>query len=226
MAMSTIHTFSGISTLVGTPKEIQSRLGKSHADRVLVMTFTQQKPDVVETLTENILNMTLSMFEVLRERQEQSSLERLAEIMLPAAPVSPRLLKEASMLIQARKAVLESGDWLTAANVAELAGFSARNPSAQPNKWKKQKQIFTIMHNGVDYYPGYALDAEANFRPVAALSEIIAIFTDRKDGWGMAYWFRSDNSFLGGKRPQDLLVTGPERVIAAARDEVEEVAHG
>lgn len=224
--MSAFSGPSGIATLVGTPKEIQARLTDSQADRVLVMTFNHQTPGVIETLTENIRNMTVSLFEVLRERQEQSSLERLAEIMLPAAPVTPTVLKEAAMLIQARKAVLESGDWLTAANVAELAGFSSRNPSAQPHKWKKQKQIFTIQHNGVDYYPAWGLAADAGFRPCKALAEIITLFADRKDGWGIAYWFRSDNSFLGGKRPQDLLAGSPQQVIAAAKDEVEGIEHG
>jgi hypothetical protein len=42
----------------------------------------------------------------------------------------------------------------------------------------------------------------------------------------MAYWFLSVNSFLGGKRPQDLIASAPERVIAAAIDEVQEIAHG
>lgn len=42
----------------------------------------------------------------------------------------------------------------------------------------------------------------------------------------MAYWFRSDNRFLGGKRPQDLLASAPERVIEAAGDEVLGIAHG
>jgi hypothetical protein len=42
----------------------------------------------------------------------------------------------------------------------------------------------------------------------------------------MAYWFGSDNSFLRGKRPQDLLQSAPKRVIAAALDEIEEVSHG
>ena len=38
--------------------------------------------------------------------------------------------------------------------------------------------------------------------------------------------FQSVNGFLGGKRPQDLLATDPDRVIAAARDEVLGVLHG
>ena len=130
------------------------------------------------------------------------------------------------MLVRARKAVLESGDWLTAAEIAELAGLSTRNPSAQPNKWKKQGQIFAINHGGVDYFPGYGLDREAGFRPVKALARIIAILADHKDAWGMAYWFRSDNSLLTGRRPQDLLASAPDLVIEAAMDEVRAIAHG
>jgi hypothetical protein len=36
----------------------------------------------------------------------------------------------------------------------------------------------------------------------------------------------SDNSFLGGQRPKDVLATAPERVLAAARDELEGSRHG
>ncbi|WP_040107194.1 hypothetical protein [Azotobacter chroococcum] len=224
--MSVVADHPGVSTLAGTLKEVQARLGKSHADRVLVVTFDHVKPTVFEALAENFANVASSMFEVLLERQERESLERLAEVLVPRTPPTPRLLKEAAMLVQARKAVLESGDWLTAAEVAELAGLSTRNPSAQPNKWKKQGQIFAINHVGVDYFPGYGLDREANFRPVKALAKVIEVFAGHKDSWGMAYWFRSDNSLLGGKRPQDLLASTPDRVVAAALDEVQEVTHG
>lgn len=162
--------------------------------------------------------------EVLQQRQDQELLRRLAEILV--LRVLPRMLKETAMLIQARKAVLKNGAWLTAAEVAQLAGLSTRNPSAQPNKWKRRGQIFTIHHGGVDYFPGYGLDRDAGFRPVKALARVIDTFAEHKDGWGMAYWFHSVNSFLGGNRPQDLLATAPERVIEAALDEVQEVAHG
>ncbi len=212
--------------LSGTPKEIQSQLGKSRAERVLVVAFEHIKPSAFDTLAENFSNVASSMFEVMRERQDKESLERLAEALVPNSPPPPRLLREAAMLVQARKAVLESGDWLTAAQVAELAGLSTRNPSAQPNKWKKQGRIFAIPLNGVDYFPDYGLDPQANFRPLPALAEVIQIFAGNKDGWGMAYWFRSPNSLLGSKRPQDLIRTQPGRVVEAARDEVLAIAHG
>ncbi|MCK9986147.1 MAG: hypothetical protein AzoDbin1_02619 [Azoarcus sp.] len=216
----------GVSTLVGTPQEIQTRLGKSHADRVLVVAFDHIEPNVFQALAENFTNVASSMYEVLQERHDRESLERLAEVLLPRTPPSPRLLKEAAMLVRARKAVLESGDWLTATEIAQLAGLSTRNPSAQPNKWKKLGLIFAISHGGVDYFPGYGLDRDAGFRPVKTLTKIIETFAGHKDGWGMAYWFRSVNGVLGGKRPQDLLTSASERVLEAAMDEVQEIAHG
>ncbi|WP_225920046.1 antitoxin Xre/MbcA/ParS toxin-binding domain-containing protein [Pseudomonas vanderleydeniana] len=130
------------------------------------------------------------------------------------------------MLVQARRAVLKSGDWLTAAEVALLVGLNTRYPSAQPNKWKQQGLIFAISHRGVDYFPGYGLDPDADFLPAQALAKIIEVFAGHKDCWGMASWLHSDNSMLGGKRPQELLTSAPDRVIAAALDEVQEIAHG
>ena len=124
-----------------------------------------------------------------------------------------------------RWAVLEGADWLTAAQVSELAGLSTSNPSAQPNKWKRQRQVFAVHHNGVDYFPGYGLDPEAGYRPRKAMKSILEVFGETKDGWGLAYWFLSANSLLGGRRPQDVLSGNPEQVLAAARDEIEDVAH-
>ena len=215
-----------VSTWGGTPTEMQARLGQSHAERALVLTFDRIAPHVFQTLAENFANVASSMYEVRQDRQDPASLERLAEVLVPRTPPPARLLKEAAMLVRARKAVLDSGDWLTAADLAQLAGLSTRNASAQPNKWKKQGQIFAIHHGGVDYFPGYGLDRDTGFRPMKALARIIEVFAGRKDGWGMAYWFLSDNSFLGGRRPQDLLACAPEQVIEAARDEVREIAHG
>lgn len=58
------------------------------------------------------------------------------------------------------------------------------------------------------------------------MAEILKIFGDAKDGWGLAFWFAGLNSFLDDERPQDVLATDPEQVIAAAKDEMAELAHG
>jgi hypothetical protein len=86
--------------------------------------------------------------------------------------------------------------------------------------------LFAVRHRGVDYFPGYALDPSTDYRPARGLAKVLAAFRGRKDDWGLAYWFASVNSFLGGKRPQELLIYEPERVVAAAEDEVAGVLHG
>jgi len=136
------------------------------------------------------------------------------------------VLNEAEMLASSRKAVLEGSDWFTAAKVADLASLGGTIPSAQINKWKRQQQLFAIHHSGVEYFPGYGLDPEDGWRPRKTLKAILEVFGDAKDGWGLAYWFLSANSFLGGRRPQDALASDPEQVIAAARAEMKAIAHG
>ena len=69
------------------------------------------------------------------------------------------------------------------------------------------------------------LDVEAGCRPLKSLAPVLAVFGTAKDGSGLAYWFASANSLLGGKRPHDGLLKSPDRVLAAA-DETAEIANG
>jgi hypothetical protein len=48
------------------------------------------------------------------------------------------------MILEAKTAILNSGDFLPAKEVAKLAGVSAVNPTLQPNKWKRDQDIFAI----------------------------------------------------------------------------------
>lgn len=210
--------------LVGTPREIRSQLEKVKAEKVIVLPIERTDSRRAGLLAQALASVVPFVEASLGEHDEQT-LKALVGALVPKVPPSPTLLKEAAMLARARKAVLDGTDWLTAAKVAELAGLSATNPSAQPNKWKRQRQIFAIQHNGVDYFPAFGLDPEAGWRPRKALKAVLDVFGDRKDGWGLAYWFLSANSFLGGRRPQDLLGADPARIVDAARDEVGGIAH-
>jgi hypothetical protein len=128
------------------------------------------------------------------------------------------MMIEAKMTADARSAVLKTGDYFNAVQVAEMAGFSKANPIAQPNMWKQDGAVFAVNQGGVDLFPGYALDPAKEYRPYKVVGEVIEVFGNKKDGWGLAYWFASVNSFLGGARPQDLIEQAPEKVLAAARD--------
>lgn len=226
--MTAVQEPTALGPLVGTPREVRDRLGKFKADQVIVMPVARASAAHAGVLAQTLTDVLVFIETALRDQTAQNAqaLKALVSAVVPRTPPTPTLLKEAAMLARSRKAVLEGADWLTAAKLAELAGLSTTNPSAQPNKWKRSQQIFAIQHNGVDYFPGYGLDPQANWRPRKALKAVLEVFGDDKDGWGLAYWFLSANSFLGGRRPQDVLATDPEQVVAAARDETEDVAHG
>jgi hypothetical protein len=215
---------SDFRTLVGTPTEVRKQLNNTKADRVVALTMPRGE-EATKALSE-FLKLVGPLIQTLVERRREKTFETLVDALVPQVPVSPDLMKEAEMAGRARSAVLESGNWLTAAEVSKLAGFSDTNPSAQPNKWKRDGLIFAIRHNGIDYYPDYCLDPDLGFRPRKEVPQILGVLKERKDDWKVAFWFASMNSFLGGRRPQDVLATEPGHVLDAARDEIEGVLHG
>lgn len=222
---STHVTPETIDVMAGSAQEVGKRLSRLGVDQVVAIglqDMSAQEAGVIATTLGQVVQLVHRQL----VRQERGALESLVEALMPKAPPTQTQLKEAAMLVRARTEVLKEGQWLTTAQIAELAGFSASNPSAQPNKWKHRGQIFAIRHHGIDYFPGYGLDPETGYRPRKALAEVLATFGELKDPWGLAYWFSSVNSFLGGQRPQDLLARQPDRVLAAAVDELEAVAHG
>lgn len=215
---------TGIETLTGTLEQVQVGLSRLNAHRVIAVTLEYGSVAKADALAQTIERIAPLIGGII-ERRQAATLNSIVETLVPDVAPPHHMLVEAGMAANARKAVLEGGDWLTAAEVAEVAGFSGTNPSAQPNRWKKEGQIFAVRHRGVDYFPGYALDPASGYRPVKALGKVLAAFGRKKDAWGLAYWFASVNSYLGGKRPQDLLADQPDRVLAAAADEIAGVLH-
>jgi hypothetical protein len=216
---------SGVGTVTGTPEQVRTRLSRLHAEQVVALTFEHGNEAAVRVLADTVANLAPLVRSIVERRQDEA-FNVIVEALVPDVPLPQHKLIEARMTAAARKAVLESGDWVTAAQIAEMAGFSASNPSTQPNKWKKDRQIFAVRHRGVDYFPSYALDPSTDYRPAKGLARVLTAFRGQKDDWDLAYWFASVNSFLGGKRPQDVLIEAPERVVAAAEDEVAGVLHG
>lgn len=224
--MTMIHAHADLlGVMTGSPKEIVRKLDKLDADQVVAISLEHVSPLEAGAIAETFANIARLVHMNFAQHQIET-LESLVEALVPKAPPIPTQLKEAAMLARARTAVLEEGNWLTTQQIALLAGFSASNPSAQPNKWKRDRLTFAIRHRGIDYFPDYGLDPDTGYRPLKAMAGVIEVFGESKDGWGLAYWFSSANSFLGGKRPKDLLAKQPDRVIAAAADEQETAEHG
>lgn len=211
-------------TFTGDAEEVRHQLRQVKDGQVVAVVLDRSNEGEAKAI-EQVLIQIVSLAQKSLASQNESTLSMLLETLLPKAPPSPALLREAEMMLRAKVAVLEGADWLTAAQIASIAGFSDKNPSAQLHKWKRDGAIFAIRRNGIDYFPSYALDPDREYRPYRGLKKIIDHFEGSKEGWGLAFWFQSTNSFLGGKRPMELLAKKTDEVIAAAADESIGVAH-
>jgi len=209
--------------VVGSGKEVSAFLSRAPARRALAIAFDN---DQEQMAAEEVYRRIGEFLPQIIRNQREVKLQEVIKALLPEMTPSHEALQQARMLVDAKVQILESGDYVRTAEVAKLAGYSEHNPSAQPSKWKREGTIFSIEHNGVDYFPLFALSPEKNYRPYDGLSQILEVFHGTKSGWGLAFWFAGLNSFLDDERPQDLLASAPGRVLAAAKDEMEGLQHG
>jgi len=144
----------------------------------------------------------------------------------PASQLQTALTIQDRMQADARQAVMSSGHWLGVAEVATLARCTQAEASAQTIQWERAGRIFAIETEQGHLFPDYGFDPDNGYRPRASLKRVLDVFCGSETAWGMAYWFMSINSYLGGRRPQDVLLADPDRVVLAARDEIQGVLHG
>ena len=128
-----------------------------------------------------------------------------------------------------RRAAL--GELSQAHELAGLAGRGAEEMRCDLKQWKAEGRIFSVEQDGAEYFPIYALDPGAGYRPYPVMAEVIRILRQTEGWsscWALAGWFIGLNSFLDDQRPLDLLALDPEWVIEAARDavETEQSPHG
>ena len=223
---TTVRSFTTFSAEVGTPAQLLKSLsGLPYNNQAIVLTTTKGSRELSEGSVEGLARIIRAFDKILLESSNEA-LENFVRASVTRQAVAPSKMTEALMKRDAMNHVLKSGDWVTASQIAQMAGLSTTNPSAQPNKWKRRGLIFAINHNSNDYFPIFALDPEHGYRPFKFMKAVLEIFGESKSGWGLAYWFAGVNGFLGGKRPQDILLNDPERVVAAAEDEVMGLLHG
>lgn len=135
-------------------------------------------------------------------------------------------LTNTERLEKLKKTILDDSEWLPAQEVSRRSGGSitVRNPSGLPNRWKRARKIFAITSEGRDLYPAYALDIGG--QPLPLMKKIIDVFGETKTPWSLAVWFGTLNSWLGNKKPKDLLISEPNKVLEAARRAKEGPVHG
>lgn len=147
-------------------------------------------------------------------------LKNLVRILVGAAVPKAMDHRRARMNVKAINTIYRGTDWLTAAEVGvslgQFAGSTPVNPAAAANRWRRRGETFAIRYEGKNCYPRYAF--RADWRPVPAIRVVLQLFP-RIDPWRLAAWFESPSSYLGGKKPREIIQQGGElEVIAAAQD--------
>ncbi|WP_419737268.1 hypothetical protein [Pseudomonas sp. COR18] len=104
--------------------------------------------------------------------------------------------KQAQMAARARQIVLDSGDWLSAAEIEELLPATEQRSKIDLQRHLHQGWIFAIQHEGIDYLPRYLLISAHCLQSTLELAEIIHVLSTQKNNWEMALWFASVNSAL------------------------------
>lgn len=137
----------------------------------------------------------------------------------------PEILRH-EMQVRATLRVLEANRWLTAKQVVELGHRRPSNADRLLERWKRHQQIFSIRLRGEDCYPDYVLDPQTRYRPRPELQPVLQVFHGVVEGWRLAFWFDSPNSYLDGLRPRECFWLVPEQALNAARMEISGPQHG
>ena len=157
---------------------------------------------------------------VLWRREYSERTSRMIEAMMPLTPVPlPVEVLQARRNAEAREKMFREFGALTSAQVGERAGSKSPNRAALAHKWKSDGRIFSVPHQGANYFPGYQFDGEG--QPLPVIAEVIRIL-HALSPWQLALWFTSHTGLVGDRRPVDLLTTEPARVVRAAEMEIEE----
>jgi hypothetical protein len=131
----------------------------------------------------------------------------------------------ARMQQEAEDHVRTTKDFRVAEELAETFGAES-GWQEQLQRWKQNRQIFSIEDAGQELFPVYAFDRSRDFRPHDAMARVIDVLGGHFSAWGLAFWFAGLNSFLDDQCPKDLLTSFPSWVIEAAQDEANEIEHG
>ena len=176
--------------------------------------FTDKDLEDVKRLMSDVVAVALAV----RPGRREVVRDQLVNLLVGDVALTSVDMKRARLEAQAVRAIRQGTEWLTAAEIGELADLGPANPIATVSRWKLQGRTFALRHGGKDYYPKYALGPD--FHPLPVIKDILAVLVGY-DPELLAGWFDSTSRFLGGKRPRELVANEPAKALAAARYMIE-----
>jgi hypothetical protein len=152
--------------------------------------------------------------------------DRLIDALLPESIAfpTPAAVLQARRNAEARSALLDEFGALRSHEVADLAESRASNRAALANRWRAEHRLIAVPVRDELLYPGFQFNAEGKPKPAIGPTIEWLRSDPHTTDWQMALWFLTPTSWLGGRRPVDILDENPDAVIDAARREVSDLA--
>jgi hypothetical protein len=112
-----------------------------------------------------------------------------------------------------RAAFMKKYPSFTSAEVASEALSGAKNQASVAYRWSTEGKIFSVKFHGGNRYPKFQF---RHGEPIPTIATVIRVFGEGRSGWDLAFFFSEANSYLGGRRPMDLVDSDPSRVVSLA----------
>lgn len=147
---------------------------------------------------------------------EQTDLEHLVSLLAPEfALPSAAVLEQSRRNVRLREELLRDFGSLTAKDVADLAGSEAINRAQFAHALLQSGRVFSVVHRRQQLFPGFQFDVDG---PLGVIAKVLPALRARfKKDWETALWFTTENYWIDGRRPVDLLVDDEGLVMEAAR---------
>jgi hypothetical protein len=155
--------------------------------------------------------------------QQGEVLRSVLDRIIEATPLRTLDAERTALEQRAIAAVFSGAEWLSAEQIGRLRDPQTKNPHGAVSRWRSEGRLFALPKGGMLYYPRYGFDEVLEPRP--ALARVIALLHGYS-AFRLASWFESNNGYLGGRRPREVLAPDPDAVIAAAKAHAAGPVHG
>jgi hypothetical protein len=121
-----------------------------------------------------------------------------------------------------REQLMSEEKWLSSAQVSRSLGSTAENAAKFAMEKRKSGEILGVWHGPRKsfFHPPWQFTSQG---PIQGMRELLAVLPEgNKSGWAQAEWLYTPHALLEGRRPADVMIKDPDRVVAVAREEFTE----
>lgn len=194
------------------------RPGDAHSPHYVIVRFSPEDRALEKTYRD-LAEQLPKVLHRHQKRLEERQIEALLEVFAPPEPDADAGNSLVMDNLAARQRFLERFTCHTSKEVAALAGHKAKNVSMTAFRWKQAGKIFAVPGPREELYPAFQFQ---DGKPHPTVAPVLAELPKRKSPWQIAFWFVSNNGWLGGATPAESLADG-DAVVGAARREAEEI---